>query len=82
MPCSFRCRRTRRSSSLSKGPARLMAKDMGLLLADAGKLGVPMASMAATTQLFALTTVAHADEDYAAAILTMEQLAEAPAKNS
>lgn len=63
-------------------PARLMAKDMGLLLADAGKLGVPMASMAATTQLFALTTVAHADEDYAAAILTMEQLAEAPAKNS
>ena len=62
-------------------PARLMAKDMGLLLADAGNLGVPMPSMAAATQLFVLAAVTHANEDYAAAITTMEQLAEAPGKS-
>ena len=64
----------------SQFPTRLMAKDMGLLLADAGKLGVPINGMAAATQLFAFAAVAHANEDYAAAITTMEQIAETPGK--
>ena len=57
-----------------------MAKDMGWVLADAGKLGVPIASMAAATQLLALAAVTHLDEDQAAATTTMEQLAERPGK--
>lgn len=34
-----------------------------------------MASMAAATQLFALSTVEHANDDHAAAIATMDQFA-------
>ena len=44
---------------------RLLSKDLGLLLADAAKHGVPMGTMAAGAQLFALATIKHADEDYA-----------------
>ena len=58
----------------SQFPTRLVAKDMGLLLADAGRRGVPLATMAAATQLFAQAMGRHADEDYAAAIQAMEQL--------
>ena len=62
-------------------PTRLMAKDMGLLLADAGKLGVPMASMAAAAQLFSFAAAEHGDEDYASAMATMERFARVPGKN-
>jgi 3-hydroxyisobutyrate dehydrogenase-like beta-hydroxyacid dehydrogenase len=53
---------------------RLLSKDLGLLLADAAKHGVPMGGMAAASQLFSLATIKHADEDYAAAIAVMEEL--------
>jgi 3-hydroxyisobutyrate dehydrogenase-like beta-hydroxyacid dehydrogenase len=56
-------------------PTRLMLKDMGLVLADAARLGVPMASAAAATQLFALTSRGHADDDYSSAVAVMEDLA-------
>ncbi len=55
-------------------PARLMSKDFGLLLADAAKHGVPMSTMAAGAQIFSLTTIKHANEDYAAAIGAVEEL--------
>ena len=66
----------------SEFPTRLMAKDMGLLLADAGRLGVPVASMAAAAQLFSFAAVGHGDEDYASAVETMERLAPAPGQGS
>lgn len=53
---------------------RLLSKDLGLLLADAAKHGVPMGTMAAGAQLFSLATIKHANEDYAAAIAAMEEL--------
>lgn len=53
---------------------RLLLKDLGLLLADAAKHGVPMGTTAAASQLFALTTISHGDDDYAAAIAVMEGL--------
>ena len=53
---------------------RLLSKDLGLLLADASRHGVPMGAMAAASQLFALATIKHADEDYASAIALMEEL--------
>ena len=53
---------------------RLLSKDLGLLLADAAKHGVPMGTTAAASQLFSLATNKHADEDYAAAIAVMEDL--------
>ena len=53
---------------------RLLSKDLGLLLADAAKHGVPMGTMAAASQLFSFATIKHADEDYAAAIALMEEL--------
>jgi 3-hydroxyisobutyrate dehydrogenase-like beta-hydroxyacid dehydrogenase len=53
---------------------RLLSKDLGLLLADAAKHGVPMGAMAAASQLFSLATIKHADEDYASAIALMEEL--------
>ena len=58
----------------SQFPTRLLSKDMGLLLSDAGQRGVQMATMAAASQLLALATLEHGDEDYAAAIATMEGL--------
>ncbi len=56
-------------------PTKLLSKDLGLLLAESAHHGVPMASMAAAAQLFALATNQHADEDYAAAISVAEDLA-------
>jgi len=54
---------------------KLLSKDLGLLLAETAHHGVPMASMAAAAQLFALATNKHADDDYAAAISVAEDLA-------
>ena len=53
---------------------RLLLKDLGLLLTDAAKHGVPMGTMAAGAQLFTLATIRHADEDYASAISAMEEI--------
>ena len=55
-------------------PTKLLSKDLGLLLAETARHGVPMASTAAAAQLFALATNAHADEDYASAISVAEEL--------
>lgn len=56
-------------------PTRLMAKDMGLLMADALKCGALMPSMAAASQIYAYTSISHPNEDYASAIAAMEALA-------
>ena len=56
-------------------PTKLLAKDLGLLLAETAHHGVPMASTAAAAQLYILTTNKHADEDYAVAISVAEDLA-------
>lgn len=56
-------------------PTKLMSKDMGLLLSDARERGVPVPTMAAAAQLYALAATKHANEDYAAVIATMETLA-------
>ena len=64
----------RQGSYPARFATRLLSKDLGLLLIDAAKHGVPMGTLAAASQLFSLTTVKHADEDYAAAILAMEEL--------
>ena len=55
-------------------PTRLLLKDLGLLLTDAAKHGVPMGTMAAGAQLYALATIKHADEDYASAIGALEEV--------
>lgn len=56
-------------------PTRLAHKDLGLLLADAGRHAVPVPGIAAATQLLALTLQAHADDDYSAVLPVMEALA-------
>lgn len=56
-------------------PTKLLLKDLGLLLVETAHHGVPMASMAAAAQLYALAANHHADEDYAAAIAVAENLA-------
>ena len=53
-------------------PARLMAKDMRLLLADAAERGASIPSMAAAAPMFADAGAARPDEDYAAAIAVFE----------
>ncbi len=64
----------RRGEYPARFATRLLFKDLGLLLADAAKHGVPMSTMAAGAQLYTLATIKHADEDYAAAIAAMEEL--------
>ena len=54
--------------------SRLLSKDLGLLLADAARHGVPMGTMTAGAQLFALATIRHADEDDAPAIGALEEV--------
>ena len=54
---------------------KLLSKDLGLLLAETAHHGVPVASIAAAAQLYALATNKHADEDYAVAISVAEELA-------
>lgn len=56
-------------------PAKLMSKDMGLLLADARERGASMPSMAAAAQMYAYAGKVNPDDDYASAIGTMEALA-------
>ena len=58
----------------SQFPTRLLSKDLGLLLTESARHGVPMASMAAAAQLYALATNQHANEDYASAISVAEEL--------
>ena len=55
-------------------PTKLLLKDLGLLLTETAHHGVPMPSMAAAAQLYALTTNQHADEDYASAISVAEEI--------
>lgn len=55
-------------------PTKLLSKDLGLLLAETARHGVPMASLAGAAQLFALATNQHADEDYASAISVAEEI--------
>ncbi len=57
----------------SQFPTRLLVKDLGLLLTHSSQQGVPMASMAAASQLYALAAGRHADDDYSSAIATMEK---------
>ncbi len=64
----------RKNAYPARFPTRLLSKDLGLLLADAAKHGVPMGTMAAASQLFSLATIKHGNEDYAAAIAAMEDL--------
>jgi len=54
---------------------KLLVKDIGLLLSHAGKQSVPLAGMAAVSQIYALATAKHADDDYSAVMETMEELA-------
>ena len=61
----------------SQFPTKLMAKDMGLLLADAQKCGAPMPTMATASQLYAYASQIHPNEDYASAIAAMEALVKA-----
>ncbi len=49
-------------------PTKLMSKDMGLLLDDARERGVPIPSLAAAAQLYAVAGASRADDDYAVAI--------------
>ena len=62
------------SSYPAQFPTRLLLKDLGLLLAETAHHGVPMASMAAAAQLYALATNKHANDDYASAISVAEEL--------
>ena len=64
----------RNSAYPARFATRLLSKDLGLLLADAAKHGVPMGTMAAGAQLFALATIKHGDEDYASAIGALEEV--------
>ncbi len=54
--------------------AKLLFKDMGLLLADAGRRGVPMNAMAAASQLFAFSAARHPNDDYSIAIEDIEAM--------
>ena len=56
-------------------PTRLMSKDMGLLLADAGERGAAMPSMAAAAQMYAYAGRINPNDDYASAIGVVEALA-------
>ena len=51
-----------------------MSKNMNLLLEDARMCGAPMPSMAAASQLYTYACETYADDDYAAAIETMNGL--------
>ena len=55
-------------------PTRLMSKDMGLLLADAGARGASMPSMAAAAQMYAHAGRVRPDDDYASVIAVVEAL--------
>lgn len=59
-------------------PTSLLSKDMGLLLADANRRQAPMGTMAAGAQLFTLAAAEHGQDDYAAAIATMETIVGGP----
>ena len=56
-------------------PTALMHKDMGLLLADGAIHSVPLPTIAAATQLLALTKQHHAKDDYSAVLPVAEALA-------
>ena len=56
-------------------PVKLMHKDLSLLLADAGRLGMPMGSIAAATQLFAAARTQHDADDYACVVGMLEDFA-------
>ena len=64
----------RQGSYPARLATRLLCKDLGLLLIDAAKHGVPMGTVAAGAQLFSFATIKPADEDYAAVIAAMEEL--------
>ncbi|RFD21143.1 NAD(P)-dependent oxidoreductase [Komagataeibacter melaceti] len=53
-------------------PARLMQKDMRLLMTDAARQTAPLPAMAAATQGLSLTRRRHPDEDYSALFAVME----------
>ncbi|ATU73499.1 Putative oxidoreductase GLYR1 [Gluconacetobacter sp. SXCC-1] len=55
-------------------PARLMQKDMRLLLTSAARQTAPLPAMAAATQSLSLTRRRHPDEDYSALFAVMESL--------
>jgi len=55
-------------------PARLMQKDMRLLLTDAARQTAPLPAMAAATQSLSLTRRRHPDEDYSALFAVMESM--------
>ncbi|GBQ71909.1 3-hydroxyisobutyrate dehydrogenase [Ameyamaea chiangmaiensis NBRC 103196] len=55
-------------------PTRLMLKDMGLLLRGAEGVRVPVPTVAASTQMLALSARRHEQDDYAALIGVMEHL--------
>ncbi len=56
-------------------PTKLMSKDMGLLLADAGVRGASVPSMAAAAQLYAHAGKVRPDDDYASVIAVVEAAA-------
>lgn len=55
-------------------PARLMQKDMRLLMTDAARQTAPLPAMAAATQSLSLTRRRHPNEDYSALFAVMESL--------
>ncbi|BAK84978.1 NAD(P)-dependent oxidoreductase [Komagataeibacter medellinensis] len=55
-------------------PARLMQKDMRLLLTSAARQTAPLPAMAAATQSLSLTRRRHPDADYSALFAVMESL--------
>ncbi|MCE2576356.1 NAD(P)-dependent oxidoreductase [Komagataeibacter sp. FNDCR2] len=55
-------------------PARLMQKDMRLLMTDAARQTAPLPAMAAATQGLSLTRRRHPDQDYSALFAVMESL--------
>ncbi|GAB6967924.1 NAD(P)-dependent oxidoreductase [Komagataeibacter kakiaceti JCM 25156] len=55
-------------------PARLMQKDMRLLLTDAARQTAPLPAMAAATQGLSLTRRRHPDQDYSALFAVMESM--------
>jgi 3-hydroxyisobutyrate dehydrogenase len=61
-------------------PLRLMFKDFNLIFREAVRLSVPMPVTAVAQQIFAAEFAKrHAEEDFSAAIRTMEELAAVPA---
>ncbi|GBQ32033.1 3-hydroxyisobutyrate dehydrogenase [Gluconacetobacter sacchari DSM 12717] len=55
-------------------PTRLMQKDMRLLLDAAARVGAPVPTMAATTQMLSLTRRQYPDDDYSALFAVMERM--------